>query len=1227
MFEFLEKAATGPSRVFDNLLKKARKPLPLNPSISFTGSAVPGSAPTSAASKVKTNQQMNKETVAAKVPRVSPTGGGIESTTVYKNPSNEIAPPPAPVVPVPKTKKPKAKKPKASAGEVSPPLPTVVPPKIVQHEPQTQPSAAEISGQQAPARQIERPVPQAPPPAAAPARLHTGGYAHFNEIKPGHIVQFPSVVPVHGTVTRIDPETGTAYVKMPSGITLKIPHHKIQSHGELGPNNTPILHYPPAKAVPMIEGAAPEIQPQAPAKRPEVEEGIKQRIANLREPSEKIAEEPEITPEDIRQRQLALIERVRNTSKAYAQRISPGDYVSYYYESPVTGELQKKHGIVKINPAHGKESTITPVKFLVTDEETGLDVPIPSSHIYNYSSVHPHTGDLETFRYDPELKRMVRVTTSPTGQQEPSKVKPEQPAAAIERTTFTPDELKRIPQDVAKIHQMIESGKDVPPEVLEAKEELAEGKNLAPNAAIVEEFVNTPRAATPLKMEHPSIEHYQNEFGKTLFDPQTLINAKNSLLPEAPTPLAGFAAEKQRNAISSLKNFVEENKDVPGMANILNRLTVLDSNNDSRKYLEFLGSAAKQAVEEAKGPTTFHLVLPTDRDIANVKHLDKLADYLHGAGLVTPQTDQKLQILGVLLNEAPGDPKVERLFARLHDLAENGSSDPEFRFDYIANELAERGALEEERLAEASPEMAEAAQKLNEILNEPKTTSQQYDEALKQIVPLLQKLNIKVDIPPEIPRRGTAKRVEDQIQASQQVKQIFNEQEQIGKQINQLEDEAAKNTLSPAESKQAETLRLARDLKILRDKIRINEENMRVLRETGVVDHVRGQNVAESVYSSMLSNTTALVDRYNELVDQAKEHGINSKHYELFKEEKEKEGEDREGTRLRHQEFMQKLDSKLDELRNNAVKNFEITRRHLLSSSSMYSPEARSDLREVNDLINQHLQTLAKIDPRVASTVIGRHLIDAFNSYTQRVGEIQEQRNEYANSTTVKSLEETMNAEKVIARRDIALALRKSFYNDKDDESISHAADLLGSYFDDVVDRIFTRFNNLPLEVKKGWSRRTVRSLIKSIVKENAHVVTDMRHDFTVPLDKGVIREMGEEIANIATNFDMAANKFKHFYTIPLSKSVPAYNPKLQYFESDLKVFDRDEKLTAPRLEAAITELDKEMFKAGLTTVQLSPNRIRKFMLDNSLTTAAKMYNDGVKELYRRLFEIKRNGV
>jgi hypothetical protein len=790
-----------------------------------------------------------------------------------------------------------------------------------------------------------------------------------------------------------------------------------------------------------------------------------------------------------------------------------------------------------------------------------------------------------------------------------------------------------------KVDQHREKGDMVPSSVLAARHNLLQehdyGKMLK-NAAIVDNYLSNPDALPVVK---PPVGE---DFFKKTFNTQDITHVP---LNEAVQKLQGhkpvnaLIAKKQGDTLAKLKSEAE------GLG--LKEDFTVDPTKDNRQLLAYYKARVASAAKNKLGlEGVVNTPMITDQHIQDMNHLGEMAEMLKKHKLDIPHYQDKINQLAFFLDQSPDSNEVPKLFNDLHNYAyERGENDP--------HHMAHRMLLGLDDVKAKTPEQQAGVEGLKSILqnavsgNAHKQIAQalEYAEALKK-----QGVNVPIQMPEKTNYNRSAwdKAKLDTLLEHRKLmdkKQEMEKEEKAAEQAqnaNPLHDEQSKQPMIPGDPSTFDPQTklkiksatntvgyLKNAYKSYMDILKqVKEENIRI--HEGDDTHTALSNL----YRNIVEDAGKLDAIRNELgkvgvpipefdVKQIPHFGSDSNE-KLDKEDMDDHRRDMNtmlGRDKRESENAQWLRREAIHTHNDV----QAIRTHFLMRASNHLPAVQQDLKAIDQHIGQMLnaQQYKPIDPNLAVTPQGKQFISHVNDKLESLIRRSDMVKIPLEEALGKSLTDLIAAEKTLARRDVSIALRKAFYNDKHSTEVQHATNLLGSYIDDFIDAVMTSYTNIPSEIRKSITRKLLKSLINDVIKDNEYSASNMKADFTAPLTEDVVKALGRKIAGIVTEFRMQAED-KPFLVVGLSKSVETKTepPVIQPFQHDNALLKGPAYFTPDMWFTMLNRLESDMLKAGIIATKVSPHRIEKFVADNDQKAIRDLYNESVQLLNERLGEL-----
>jgi hypothetical protein len=799
---------------------------------------------------------------------------------------------------------------------------------------------------------------------------------------------------------------------------------------------------------------------------------------------------------------------------------------------------------------------------------------------------------------------------------------------------------------VENIDKLRAEGKVLPPSVLAARHHLLSDdsfENSYKAASTLQKFLKNPDPTANLKPP-TKLEDYKEKLGVEPAELQDINVAKEKL--GGTKPADHYLEQKQKTAIASLAKYADEN----GLQELGAKMANLDVTKDQRGLIDFYRHFVKQQAEKAnEGKTVapLSLQLPTDEHIANQRHLGEMNDFLHQNKLAIPHYKNKMQNLSDLMEHSPDSPEVHKEFNDLHNYAyERGQNDQHYKVDML------KRAIQDKFADKLTPEV-------KNLLNDRFESMERGITSPNQEIPKISKylkdkfgidasklMTPKEGISPFTPTQSAKMRV-DALMQHRKAKEMEQEAAQSMDKIKQgMQSEEGKAPLAGAGSK---TVAVPAPGNSLTGKQQYSSQDLASVAKNlkgrvKLYNDIMSQPGADKdpEVKQLLTNIAADINRnmgdYNTASEKFAEMGeqIPPLDFEWNGGKSEAapspEGEyQNPSTEKLLMDFDTKAEADNKHWLRAAVEaqknQINVERKHFLNFAKKFSPYVQHDIANIDKIMSQQLdqQKWEPLPESAASTPQGKKFLDLMNDYIAKV----QRREKMAGvplEEAYKSLTDLIAAEKTIVRRDLSLALRKSFYNDYNAPELPQASTLLAAYFDDFIDTVMGTYTHIPVPVRKSILRSLLKSIIADVVKDNEFSAANMREDYTAPIDNEVVKSIGTEVANIVTLFRLEAEPQKTFFVIDINKGkskkahpIEKQLSDIKKYSSGLRPIHSNAKLTAEEWFFKLKNLETQMYQAKMFSRRVSEHRLRKFTLDNDNKTVMKFYNDNLKELNERL--------
>ncbi len=422
----------------------------------------------------------------------------------------------------------------------------------------------------------------------------------------------------------------------------------------------------------------------------------------------------------------------------------------------------------------------------------------------------------------------------------------------------------------------------------------------------------------------------------------------------------------------------------------------------------------KACVEKTKG-AHFDVYLPTSKQTNDMKHISELTGHLEKEGLMTPYYRKRIANINQMIENGDSNKKILSDINNLHHYAyERGENDPYF----VGNHLHK--VLNREHNGKFLPQ--EEVEPLNNMYHAVNNGEDDAVDANTKARKYLfhNGINALQDIPKVKYRTDEAK------------KQIFGDNNEDNKPIQ------AKKELSPEEQRKEDIKYITNKQKDARDSITTDLKNVKEL------ESVKNDPSAKTHYERIRDKAKNSIKEYNENeTKNADEYGIEPNYIDdPFEEEQYKEKEN----------IVNKHDKDYEMSKRHLKQNIEayslsaeLAGRNFMSASRKFDPKTQVDVRKIDSLMKEKLskQDWEPISEDTATTEQGRAFINKLNEI---IGKVKYGEKLYGMTAedALKSLA-IKDSEKKLCRRDISLALRKSFFDNKDDESIAKATSVIST--------------------------------------------------------------------------------------------------------------------------------------------------------------------------------------
>lgn len=867
-------------------------------------------------------------------------------------------------------------------------------------------------------------------------------------------------------------------------------------------------------------------------------------------------------------------------------------------------------------------------KFLGNDDEDG------SIFFQDPKTGRVHAINKDNFTHDAVLRALGK-TPAPSNKDSFS----DQPDAEKDQSQdITQHWTHQLPEDLVghvrglldKIDAHRKKGDVVPPSILIARHNLLnnyDSKKAMKNAAKIEEYLHNPDALPKVK---PPLqrEDFQKKFnGATDFNSISLEQAKEKL--GSNKPASPMLQQKQQQALDKLNDMANEFK-LQGFSGALGQI---NPDTDNRNLINFYKVKLEDAIKGSKQThQPFHLDMPSDEHIEQEHHLDDLADHMQHNGLLIPSKQKKLQQLQYFIHNAPDSPMVGKLMNELHNYSyETGPNDPHFKLATMEKQIDDLKAdkLPPGLLAYLKKDVDDAN---NGLVNP--------EEALKNIQKLSDEHGLKLKIPEPVPydnSEGSKAKLDAMVQHRKLVEEQKKIKEEEAKaKASQVPNEAPKAATPVDQNAQNQQVNLkVKDAQKTLTRLQTWEKNY-----NKIIQDLHDSKVSnpDPATQTVLNNMYKTIQEdFGKLQGLQKELGGMGIDVPMYKPNVMPYGSEAGAT----DDVLDKVTSNISKLHNDhenrkkqwlenqigfTHNDIQVLRSHFMSRAMKQLPAVQQDLKNIDSVIGQMLndQQWKPVDIGQATTPQGKQFLELVNEKIEQLRNREQLAGIPLEEALGKSLGEIIISQKKLARRDVSLALRKSFYNDKDSPDLQHATNLLSSYVDDFIDAIMNTYTNIPVSVRKSITSKLLKSLINDVIKDNEYSAMLMKSDYTAPLDESVIKSLGRRIAGIVTEFRMETNG-DPMLVINLNKSITTNKSGVtsKYFTHGHRLMKGHVNFTHDVWSDLFIDLEDCMYKAGILAVKVSPYRISKFVGDNDQKSLTDFYNENLEILNNRLSEMK----
>jgi archaellum component FlaC len=786
-------------------------------------------------------------------------------------------------------------------------------------------------------------------------------------------------------------------------------------------------------------------------------------------------------------------------------------------------------------------------------------------------------------------------------------------------------------------------GTVIPPSILAARHHLLSDdsyENAYRAASQLQKYLKNPDPTKEIKPP-TKLQDYQERLGMDPAELNDIGVAKEKLGGTKPADY--YLQQKQAAAVDTLSKYAEAHN----LHDLGVKLGHTDVTKDQRNLIDFYRHFLKQQSEKANpGQATapLSLQLPTDEHIANARHLNELNEHLHRSKLDIPAYQNKLGQLNDVLQHTPDSPEVAKLFNELHTYAyDRAQNDPHYKAYMLQQNIQDKVA---DKIDPATMD------KINERLEGVERGITNPEVATMQIGNYLQKLGI--DVNKLMPDQNAGTMMTPTQSAKLRLNNLMNSrkfqegQAETDQQLKKIEQGMeGKEGVAPLAGASPKTVKLPnssggmmdfspKDLTEISNGIKKRIKDYQEIKSMPGADTHDTQAYLKNIAAGINDN----ISRYNHLSEKFAEMGEQVEPLDvdtsIFKNPKavKEEGSLPSTEQLVH-DFQNKIEADDKVWLRSAVEaqknQINVERKHFLNFSRKFSPFVQQDIANIDKMMQQQLdeEKWEPLSEGTAMTPQGKKFLDVMNEYVAKV----KRREKIAGmpiEEAYKSLADIISAEKTIVRRDVSLALRKAFYNDYEAPELPTAANLLASYFDDFIDTVMGTYKHIPVPVRKSILRSLLKSLIADVVKDNEFAASNMREDYTAPIDNEVVKSMGMEVANIVTLFRLEAEPEKTFFVIDINKgkktrphAIERELDNVKKYASGLRPIHNKQKLSSEEWFYKLKNLETQMYQAHMFSRRVSEHRLRKFVLDNDNKTVLNFYNDNLKQLNERLSSVE----
>jgi hypothetical protein len=699
-----------------------------------------------------------------------------------------------------------------------------------------------------------------------------------------------------------------------------------------------------------------------------------------------------------------------------------------------------------------------------------------------------------------------------------------------------PNIVKKMSSALASVMQ--HEGQ-LPARIIAAKNRLLHPKNdkqYFESYAEISEFLKDPIG---FKKDNPpkNVDYFKDEHKLDVNNPNSLNVADKKLTEDSPNISNPFFRNKQESAASQIFDIAKSN----GLNDIASKISGVDPSKDNTELLHYYRNYLDNALsKDGKQPTKIDI--PSVDQAHLFDNLDELSSKMEDSGLDHPYYTSVIDKLNHLIEKNPNSPSIDKLFGELNNYVHvNGKNDPREQIDTLKSELSSGnfGDIDPEdkekidsilssnldpqkqmddakkilnKYGEYEPDMVEGQNKdlealnyLNGKLGQPNTPpsssgkqgQEYYSNGLPKPSPSGGSSNNDTTYAPPgkkwITQFGMPKLVDDTGSVTQ------NKTSQISPQNSQHAQPKAPNKQSVLDNKRHEIERFSQALEGLANN---PKELARHKKEQG---------------NAVIGKYEDQIKEYNQLGEEhSKETG---EHFTPMKSIFDQGGEEQDPhSKELHDRLSRQAsdahDSDASYMRTavlGAQHTIDLHRRHFMQNLDQYNPDVKDDIKAIDGHIGGTIknETWEPIPEKIATTQTGKRYIQEINNQINRVRNVQKITGISAGDL-FKALQSDIESEKVIAKRDFGIAIKKSFGETNSREIASH----FNVYLDDIVEITMTSFPNIPVKVRKSITRHFVKCINNDVIKNNSGIELSksLKHIYS----KNSIQAMTDKISLIA---------------------------------------------------------------------------------------------------------------